>query len=159
KLLLAEHLKCPPSDIEKRVAIVMSGGTEGGLSPHLLVFCRDEAALAAPAKRLAIVAGLTRDFAPEATWRQAQSDETRKAAAQAIRGGGITSPAEVHVGQTKCPLVGKERIGEAARRGATVATHDTYHAMALSRGASALAVAAELGEVPPGVAKESAVCR
>ena len=32
KLLLAERLKCLPSEIEKRVAVVMSGGTEGGMS-------------------------------------------------------------------------------------------------------------------------------
>ena len=41
KLLLAERLKCPMAEVEARVAIVMSGGTEGGLSPHLLVFCRE----------------------------------------------------------------------------------------------------------------------
>ena len=53
KLLLAERLHCAPSEIDKRVAIVMSGGTEGGLSPHLLVFCREPASAAAagPAAR------------------------------------------------------------------------------------------------------------
>src|SRR4051812_57063 len=51
KLLLAERLKTSLAEIEKRVAIVMSGGTEGGLSPHLLVFCREEGA-AASAPRL-----------------------------------------------------------------------------------------------------------
>ena len=45
---------CPLAEVEKRVAIVMSGGTEGGLSPHLLVFCREEATAAPPAPRLAI---------------------------------------------------------------------------------------------------------
>src|SRR5471032_719875 len=43
KLLLAESLKCAPSEIDKRIAIVMSGGTEGGVAPHLLVFCREPA--------------------------------------------------------------------------------------------------------------------
>ena len=43
----------------------MSGGTEGGLSPHLLVFCRDEVPAAATAPRLAIGVGLTRAFTPE----------------------------------------------------------------------------------------------
>src|SRR6478752_3431151 len=42
KLLLAERCRVPLAEVEKRVAIVMSGGTEGGLSPHLLVFSRDE---------------------------------------------------------------------------------------------------------------------
>src|SRR3981189_2396112 len=114
KLLLAESLKCAPSKIDKRVAIVMSGGTEGGLSPHLLVFCR---------------------------------------------GPPTTSAADVQFVQIKCPLLTKERIEEATRRGATVATEDTYHSMALSRGASALGVAVALGEVPATAATEAAICR
>src|ERR671931_128705 len=65
KLLLADRLKCPLADIDRRVAIVMSGGTEGGLSPHLLVFCREDAPAAPSGKRLAIGVGLTRAFAPE----------------------------------------------------------------------------------------------
>ncbi len=60
KLLLAERAGCPLAEVEKRVAIVMSGGTEGGLSPHLLVFCREEGTAAPSAPRLAIGVGLTR---------------------------------------------------------------------------------------------------
>jgi cyanuric acid amidohydrolase len=159
KLLLAESLKCPISEIDKRVAIVMSGGTEGGLSPHLLVFCRDETALAAEGKRLAIGVGLTRPFAPEEIGRQAQIDETRSAVALAMVDAGIASATDVHFVQIKCPLLTKERIEEAARRGKPVATDDTYHSMALSRGASALGVASALGEVPVEAARETAVCR
>src|SRR3981189_1589258 len=43
KWLLAERRSCAPSESDRRVAIVMSGGTEGGLSPHLLVFSREPA--------------------------------------------------------------------------------------------------------------------
>src|SRR5882724_10030853 len=68
KLLLADRLKCPMAEVEARVAIVMSGGTEGGLSPHLLVFGRETAAAAATAKgtapRLAIGVDLTRTSRP-----------------------------------------------------------------------------------------------
>ena len=42
-------------------------------------------------------------------------------------------------------------------RGEKTATEDTYHSMALSRGASALGVAVALGEV--GRATEAAVCK
>jgi cyanuric acid amidohydrolase len=159
KLRLAESLGCPLSEIEKRVAIVMSGGTEGGLSPHLLVFCRDETALGGDGKRLAIGVGLTRAFAPEEIGRQAQIDETRDAVAAAMADAGITSASDVHFVQIKCPLLTKERIEDAAWRGKTAATDDTYHSMALSRGASALGVAIALGEVPVEAARESAVCR
>ena len=157
KLLLAERLKCAPSEIEKRVAVVMSGGTEGGLSPHLLVFCRSETDAAGSAPRLAIGVGLTRAFVPEEIGRQAQIDETAAAVATAMTDAGIATPSDVHFVQIKCPLLTKERIEEAGRRGATVATQDTYHSMALSRGASALGVAMALGEIAR--AEETSVCR
>src|SRR5258708_13059857 len=65
KLLLAESLKCAPSEIDKRVAIVMSGGTEGGLSPHLLVFCREPASTTPAEPRLPIALALTPPFPPQ----------------------------------------------------------------------------------------------
>jgi cyanuric acid amidohydrolase len=157
KLLLAERLECPPSEIEKRVAVVMSGGTEGGLSPHLLVFCREETGEGATGPRLAIGVGLTRAFTPEEIGRAAQIEETAAAVTVAMKDAGIASGADVHFVQIKCPLLTRERIEEAARRGATTATEDTYHSMALSRGASALGVALALGEIED--APEAAVCR
>jgi cyanuric acid amidohydrolase len=157
KLLLAERLKCAPSEIEKRVAVVMSGGTEGGLSPHLLVFCREETGDAAPGPRLAIGVGLTRAFTPEEIGRVPQIEETAAAVTLAMRDAGIGSASDVHFVQIKCPLLTKERIEEAARRGHKTATEDTYHSMALSRGASALGVALALGEIKE--APEAAVCR
>ncbi|MFO1157639.1 MAG: ring-opening amidohydrolase [Reyranellaceae bacterium] len=160
KLLLAEKLGCAPGEIDARVAIVMSGGTEGGLSPHLLVFCREAAAAPADeAPRLAIGIGLTRAFAPEEIGRAPQIAATVEAVAAAMADAGIAAPADVHFVQIKCPLLTKERIEEAARRGASVATDDTYHSMALSRGASALGVAVALGEVPAGAATGAALCR
>src|SRR5262249_52873856 len=74
-----------------------------------------------------------------------------------MKDAGIATPDDVHFVQIKCPLLTKERIEEAERRGARVATDDTYYSMALSRGASALGVALALGEV--GDAPETVVCR
>ena len=37
---LALHLACTSAEVEQRVALVMSGGTEGVLSPHFTVFTR-----------------------------------------------------------------------------------------------------------------------
>ncbi len=158
KLLLAEKLGCALTEIEKRVAIVMSGGTEGGLSPHLLIFSRDTVPAAATSgPRLALGIGLTRAFAPEEIGRAPQIEETAAAVTQAMKEAGFVSPADVHFVQIKCPLLNKERIEEAERRGASVATGDTYHSMALSRGASALGVALALGEVK--AAPEQSICR
>ncbi len=125
------------------VAMVMSGGTEGGLSPHFLVFAVGEGP-AAPGGRLAMGAGFTREFRPEEMGRMAQVAATAQAVRAAIAEAGIT---EVHYVQVKCPLLTSERIADALARGETVATHDTYHSMGLSRGASALGVALALGEV------------
>jgi cyanuric acid amidohydrolase len=157
KLLLADRLKCPMAEVEARVAIVMSGGTEGGLSPHLLVFCRDTGAATAGGPRLAIGVGLTRTFRPEEIGRAPQITATAEAVTSAMKDAGIASAADVHFVQIKCPLLTKERIEETGRRGATVATDDTYHSMALSRGASALGVALALGEIKE--APEAAICR
>jgi cyanuric acid amidohydrolase len=157
KLLLAERLGAPLAEIDKRVAIVMSGGTEGGLSPHLLVFSREEAGEPASAPRLAIGIGLTRAFRPEEIGRAAQVEETAAAVTLAMRDAGITQPSDVHFVQIKCPLLTKERIEDAARRGVATATDDTYQSMAVSRGASALGVALALGEIED--APEEAICR
>ena len=142
---------------ERRVAIVMSGGTEGGLSPHLLVFGREETAEPATATRLAIGTGYTREFRPEEIGRKAQIDATAEAVVAAMKDAGIESPDDVHFVQIKCPLLTKERIEEAAKRGARTATEDTYYSMAVSRGASALGVALALGEIE--AAPESAICK
>jgi cyanuric acid amidohydrolase len=157
KLLLAERCGVPLVEVEKRVAIVMSGGTEGGLSPHLLIFCREEVPAMASAPRLAIGVGLTRAFKPEEIGRTAQIEATAESVRAAMQDAGITSATDVHFVQIKCPLLTKERIEEATRRGAKAATEDTYHSMAVSRGASALGVALALGEI--GAAPESAICK
>ncbi len=125
------------------VAMVMSGGSEGGLSPHFLVFAVGEGT-PAPGPRLAMGAGFTREFRPEEMGRMAQVEATAEAVRAAIAQAGIT---DVHYVQVKCPLLTSERIADALARGQTVATHDTYHSMGLSRGASALGVALALGEV------------
>src|SRR5271168_5162327 len=36
--LLADRLGCSPAEAGNRVSLIMSGGTEGGISPHFLVF-------------------------------------------------------------------------------------------------------------------------
>ena len=124
------------------VAMVMSGGTEGGLSPHFLIFAETEGE--GPGGALAISAGFTREFLPEEIGRMPQVEATAAAVRAAIAAAGI---ADVHYVQVKCPLLTSERIAEAASRGHNVATADTYHSMGLSRGASALGVALALGEV------------
>lgn len=137
---LAEHLT--PAEID-RIAMVMSGGTEGGLSPHWLVFSATDAPPNdIPSLALASVA--TRPLSPSEIGRQAQVDLVRDAVSFGMREAGITSATDVHFVQIKCPLLTSERCDQV---NGDVATTDTLKSMGLSRGASALGVALALGEI------------
>jgi cyanuric acid amidohydrolase len=138
--------------------MVMSGGTEGGLSPHFLLFSVTEDVGPATGA-LAIGTAFTRDFRPEELGRMPQVMATAEAVRDAMAQAAIRDMADVHYVQVKCPLLTSERIAEAEARGATVATHDTYASMGLSRGASALGVALALGEVPADALADAAIGR
>ena len=159
KSALAPRLGCARAEVTHRVGMVMSGGTEGGLSPHFLVFVvRTGTAAAGGSKRLAIGTAATRPFLPEEIGRMPQILETAAAVRQAIATAGINSDDDVHFVQIKCPLITAQRHAEALARGKRPATHDTYASMGLSRGASALGVGLALGEIAAGVLSDDVVC-
>jgi cyanuric acid amidohydrolase len=155
---LAGPIGCTPGEVEQRVAMVMSGGTEGGLSPHILIFTTST--VDAPAvPSLAIGTSFTRSFLPEEIGRMPQIEATARAVTAAMAQADIVSPNDVHYVQIKCPLLTGERILQAAARGQTVVTEATYDSMSYSRGASALGVALALGEVAAHDIDDRAVCR
>ena len=155
---LSPHLQCGPATVAERVALVMSGGTEGVLSPHFTVFARRwvEAAVHRD-KRLVVGIAHTRDFLPEEIGRAAQIEATAAATLAAMADAGITERADVHFVQVKCPLLTAAKVQAALARGTEPATHDAYESMGFSRGASALGVAVALGEVPAEAAGNTAV--
>jgi len=148
---LAPYVDLPPHRVEERIAFVMSGGTEGVLSPHITVFTR--AAVVGrqsdgiSGKRLSIGIAQTRDFLPEELGRGVQIQETAKAVATAMADAAIVDPQDVHYVQIKCPLLTSDRIESASARGAQTVTKSAYGSMAYSRGASALGVAVALREI------------
>ncbi|MBR0961444.1 ring-opening amidohydrolase [Bradyrhizobium japonicum] len=158
---LAPRLSLSPEAVEQRIAFVMSGGTEGVLSPHLTVFTRSEAERPAglSGKRLSIGMAQTRDFLPEELGRSAQITETAKAVKAAMADADITDPADVHFVQIKCPLLTSERVAAANARGNKTATTNAYSSMAYSRGASALGVAVALGEIGSDVRDDDVLRR
>ncbi len=157
---LAGPLGCWPAEVARRVAMVMSGGTEGGLSPHLLVFAAGPAPdRPAAGKGLAIGTTFTRVFLPEELGRLAQIEATAAAVRRAMAEAEIAGPEDVHYVQVKCPLLTSEAAAAAAARGRPAVTDSTYKSMAYSRGASALGVALALGEVPRDALDDDAVCR
>ena len=158
---LAPHLALTPHQVEQRIAFVMSGGTEGVLSPHITLFTRSEAERPAglSGKRLGIGMAHTRDFLPEELGRSAQITETAKAVKAAMADAGISDPRDVHFVQIKCPLLTSERVAAAIARGNTTATANAYSSMAYSRGASALGVAVALGEIASDAKDEDVLRR
>ncbi len=133
-------------EVAAAVIYVMSGGTEGVLSPHLTVFTRQPSPPTQP-PHWGLVLGThhTRDFAPEEigtlTMVQVVAQGVQTAIAQAN-----LAPEHVHFVQIKCPLVTAPR-----RQGVDTAIaaglQDSYKSMAWSRAASALGVAVAMGEV------------
>ena len=93
-MFLAEKLGISRKEVVKKIAFVMSGGTEGVMAPHLTVFVRKEVdGDAKPGKRLAVGVAFTRDFLPEELCRMQQVMEvaraTKEAMADAATGQGL----------------------------------------------------------------------
>lgn len=141
----------------KGVSIVMSGGTEGALSPHWTIFAREKTSDPANGA-LAIGGSHTADLSPEQIGRRAQVELVADGVRAAMKDGGISDPAEVHFVQVKCPLLTLARISEAKDRGGMPVVNDTLKSMAFSRGASALGVAVALGEVSFDEIGDDVIC-
>jgi cyanuric acid amidohydrolase len=143
-LLLRDHL--PPERAEQ-ICIVMSGGTEGAMAPHWVVFERSEGHADAGRPALAIGRAQTPKLPFEHLGRLRQVDEVAAGVRAAMQSAAVSQPGDVHYVQVKCPLLTAQRVAEADDRGATVAVRETLKSMGLSRAASALGVAVALGEI------------
>jgi cyanuric acid amidohydrolase len=159
KIMFAERLGCTRNDVAERIAMVMSGGTEGGLSPHFLILGIRAHDGPAPddAPSLAIGTAFTRDFLPEEMGRMTMVREVAEAVLLAMDAAALASIDDVHFVQVKCPLLTSERIADAHARGEDVITEDTYASMGYSRGASALGIALALGELDEAAIADGAI--
>lgn len=150
KLFLRDYLPDPDG-----IITIMSGGTEGVLSPHLTLFCRQDSDPQIP-PRSALVLGThhTRDFLPQEIGGLTMV-ETVAAGVQQAMAEAQLSPDQVHFVQVKCPL-----LTAARRQGSTqVKTQDGYGSMAVSRGASALGVGVAVGEFTLDQIREAEIGR
>ncbi|MBC2607887.1 ring-opening amidohydrolase [Pelagicoccus albus] len=134
-----------PEAAEKAL-LIMSGGCEGVLSPHMNVFSQDGPESDQVTGGLAIGAGKTRDFKAEEIGRMAMVEETARLATELMESLSL-SKEDVHFVQIKCPLIRSSDVTEAQEKGVSLATTDTLKSMGYSRGASSLGAAVALGEV------------
>jgi cyanuric acid amidohydrolase len=159
---LAPYLHATTAEVEHRIAMVVSGGTEGVLSPHATIFVKvptpavsDHGQAAGRAKRLAIGVAATRDLLPYEIGRRPQIETTAAAVKEAMRDAGITSVDDVHWVQVKCPLLTAERMQAARRAGHEPVTEIAYKSMAYSRGASAIGIGVGTGEIAMPITDEA----
>ncbi len=138
--------------------LVMSGGTEGGLSPHFLVLeVRESDAprgSRCPGDRPGPHGGASAGRPWAASLRSRLSP---RACGRPWRMPASPTAADVHLVQIKCPLLTSARIAEAEARGVRTATRDTLKSMGLSRAASALGVALALDEVSRSALTDAAI--
>jgi cyanuric acid amidohydrolase len=156
--LIAACLGIPAEIVKKRVPFVFSGGVEGVLSPHYVVFTVDpNTTEKAKENSLAIGVAFTPEFSPSDIGRQRQIDLTAEAVGQAMGNAGIENPDDVHFVQVKGPAFTLEDI--VASGNTTCATDNPGKLMGFGRAASALGVAKALREIPANLAMENAVLR
>ncbi len=149
--LLSARLGKPASQLIREIPCVLSGGTEGVMSPHFIVFCRGDSD-EAPAEKgaLAIGAAFSAPVAAEDIGRRAHVESVAMAVTEAIEDAGIENLDDVHFVQVKCPCVTVARAEAAANAGKTVLTSDSNKSMAYARAAGTFGVALALGELEPG---------
>lgn len=148
KAYLAKELNKTEKEVEESVAFVMSGGTEGVMTPHATIFTKKEVeAQEREEKSLAVSVGFTKEFLPEEMGTMTMVNEVKRVTLELMESAGIENKEDVHFVQIKCPLLTSDRIADAHKRGKEVVVEDTYKSMGYTRGASALGVAVALEEV------------
>ena len=156
--LIGARTGTPAESVRERVPFVFSGGVEGLLSPHYVVFTVDSDSSAnAQEKSLAVGVAFTPEFSPSDIGRQRQIDLTAEAVRKAMSGASIESPDDVHFVQVKGPAFTLDDIVSAADTGLACRTDNPGKLMGFGRGASALGIGKALGEIPTNAARERAV--
>jgi cyanuric acid amidohydrolase len=146
--LLSNHLGKPPAQLIQKIPCVLSGGTEGVMSPHYSVFCITEDELAPrDALRLAIGTAFSAPVPAEEVGRYAHVESVAAAVRRAIANAGIERLDDVHFVQVKCPCITVARAAAAIAAGKTPLTSDPNKSMAFARAAGAFGVALGLDEI------------
>ncbi|MDX2255375.1 MAG: ring-opening amidohydrolase [Pseudanabaenaceae cyanobacterium bins.39] len=140
------------------IVYVMSGGTEGVLSPHLTIFTSQDSEPDEP-RKMGLTLGVihTRDFLPSEIGSLVMVEEVANAVNQAIAMTGMAK-SDVHFVQIKCPLV-TSHDRQVDPNVSSWQFTSSYQSMAYSRGAAALGVALALGEIQREDLRQEDICQ
>ncbi|SMP57782.1 barbiturase [Noviherbaspirillum suwonense] len=157
--LLSTHLDASPAELAARIPCILSGGTEGVLSPHYVVFCRceDDDNDAEDGGALAIGIAFSSPTATGEIGRAVHARQVADAVRAAMRDAGIAHVDDVHFVQIKTPCITVARAEAARAQGVEPVSGDPNRAMAYARAAGALGVALALGEVEEGAVTDAAM--
>jgi cyanuric acid amidohydrolase len=148
--LLSRHLNQPAAQLLREIPCVLSGGTEGVMSPHYSVFCvREDMTASGQVPALAVGTAFSEPVAAEIVGRRAHVESVAEAVRKAIVNAGIERLEDVHFVQVKCPCVTVTRAAAAIAAGKTPLTSDPGKSMAYARAAGAFGVALGLDEIEP----------
>jgi cyanuric acid amidohydrolase len=147
---LSKHLGRPAAELIREIPCVLSGGTEGVMSPHYSVFCVGEGEAAKRhSSALAIGTAFSAPVPAEEVGRRAHVESVAATVRAAILDAGIGRLVDVHFVQVKCPCVTVTRAAAAIAAGKTPLTSDPSKSMAFARAAGAFGVALGLSEIGP----------
>jgi cyanuric acid amidohydrolase len=157
--LLSRYLDRTPAQLIREIPCVLSGGTEGVMSPHYSVFCNraDDATEKKYPSALAIGTAFSAPVPAEEIGRRAHVESVASAVCEAISNAGIERLEDVHFVQVKCPCVTVARAAAAIAAGKTPLTNDPNKSMAFARAAGAFGVALGLEEIKPDAFSEASL--
>lgn len=152
--MIGEQMGISREAAAERVAIVLSGGTFGVLTPHVTVISRefvDGNSSASGEKRLVVGRAFSEPILGEEIGRMGQIQKVADAVRVAQEEAVIDDPTDVHSVIIKAPTLTREMIEGAQARGHDVVTTDLgvgeHGAFCYANDGSALGVALALGEV------------
>uniref|UniRef100_UPI002FCD1ABF ring-opening amidohydrolase n=1 Tax=Neoroseomonas rubea TaxID=2748666 RepID=UPI002FCD1ABF len=128
--LLAAWTGEAPDALAARIPCMLSGGTEGVLSPHAVILSATEAGEAIPGRGLAVATAFGPTLQPDAMGTDAHIAAVTATVRRAMAEGGIADPGLVFVKTPAGSLAGMARARASAALGAAVALGDVPAARA-----------------------------
>ena len=146
--LLAEYSDQTAESLKTQIPCVLSGGTEGVMSPHYVVFSVEETenSVESPIPSLALGRAMSAPILPQDIGRMPHVTLCKKTVEAAIADAGLTAE-EVCFVQVKSPAIPATLATELVAQGLPVCSTASGRIMALSRVASAWGVGVAMGEL------------